>query len=85
MEFTTESIQATAKLAIDRKMGARGLRTILESVLLETMYLIPSMKSISKVVIDEDVILRKGKPIVVNQDKTQKRLASNGEGVSDDR
>ena len=85
LEFTTESIQATAKLAIDRKMGARGLRTILESVLLETMYLIPSMKSISKVVIDEDVILRKGKPIVVNQDKTQKRLASNGEGVSDDR
>ncbi len=85
LEFTTESIQATAKLAIDRKMGARGLRTILESVLLETMYLIPSMKSISKVVIDEDVILRQGKPIVVNQDKTQKRLASNGEGVSDDR
>ena len=81
LEFTEDSIKAAAKLAQDRKMGARGLRSILESVLLETMYVVPSMKNISKVIIDEAVILGQGKPLVIDHKNSENRLTSNGENT----
>ena len=57
LEFRPDSLLAIARKAMDRKTGARGLRTIMEQVLLDTMYDLPSMDDVSKVVIDESVVL----------------------------
>ena len=54
-----------ARKSMERKTGARGLRSILENVLLDTMYDLPSMEGVSKVVIDENVIDGDGKPLVI--------------------
>ena len=65
LEVREEALHAVAKRAMQRKTGARGLRTILENVLLDTMYDLPSMKNVSKVVIDDTVIEGHQKPYVV--------------------
>lgn len=64
LEFTTDALHAVAKLAITRKTGARGLRSIMENLLLDTMYELPSQESVRKVVINDEVVLGKIKPIV---------------------
>ncbi|MDK7265740.1 ATP-dependent Clp protease ATP-binding subunit ClpX, partial [Staphylococcus capitis] len=55
LEFTDDSLRAIAQKAIDRKTGARGLRSIIEESMLEVMYDIPSREDVSKVIITEDV------------------------------
>jgi ATP-dependent Clp protease ATP-binding subunit ClpX len=65
LEFRDEALKAVAHRAMQRKTGARGLRTILETVLLDTMYELPSMRNVAKVVIDETVIEGQTKPYVV--------------------
>ncbi|MGB8327615.1 MAG: ATP-dependent Clp protease ATP-binding subunit ClpX [Steroidobacteraceae bacterium] len=65
LEFREEALKAVAHKAMQRKTGARGLRTILENVLLDTMYDLPSLKSVSKVVVDDTVIDGHSKPYVV--------------------
>jgi ATP-dependent Clp protease ATP-binding subunit ClpX len=62
LRFTDEAIRAMAHKAHARKSGARGLRAILESVMLEVMYEVPSVEGISEVVISEDVVNGKGEP-----------------------
>jgi len=54
-----------AQKALERKTGARGLRSILEGILLDTMYEIPSQQDVSKVVIDESVIEGSSKPLLI--------------------
>ena len=56
IEFTKEALDAIAKKAMERKTGARGLRSIVENALLETMYELPSMKNAKTVLVDEQVI-----------------------------
>jgi ATP-dependent Clp protease ATP-binding subunit ClpX len=75
LEFRDEALRAVAHRAMQRKTGARGLRTILETVLLDTMYELPSMRSVAKVVIDETVIEGQTKPYVVYR-SDDGRLAS---------
>jgi ATP-dependent Clp protease ATP-binding subunit ClpX len=65
LEFRDDALRAVAKRAMKRKTGARGLRTILESVLLDTMYDLPSRTDAKKVVLDEAVVLGETKPYVV--------------------
>ncbi len=65
LDFREDALRAIAKKALERKTGARGLRSILEGVLLETMYDIPSTKDVHKVVIDESVINGSSDPIMV--------------------
>jgi ATP-dependent Clp protease ATP-binding subunit ClpX len=65
IEFREDALRAVARKAMARKTGARGLRTILEQVLLDTMYDLPSMDSIRKVVIDESVITGESKPYMI--------------------
>lgn len=65
IDFREDGLRAIAEKAMERKTGARGLRSILESVLLETMYLIPSEDDVSKVVIDESVIKGDSEPLLV--------------------
>ena len=60
---------AVAKRARERKTGARGLRTILEKILLDTMYDLPTMQNVSKVVIDEAVAKGDSKPIILYENK----------------
>ncbi len=65
LKFTDGALSAIAKEAMKRKTGARGLRAILENVMLDLMYDVPSQDNVSEVVINEDVILGGGKPIMV--------------------
>jgi ATP-dependent Clp protease ATP-binding subunit ClpX len=65
LEFRDDALRAIAARAMQRKTGARGLRTILESVLLDTMYDLPSMHNASKVVVDEGVVTGETKPYVI--------------------
>ena len=65
LEFRDDALAAIAKKAMDRKTGARGLRSIVEAVLLETMYQLPSTDNVSKVVVDESVIQGESQPILI--------------------
>ncbi len=65
LEFREEALVATAKKAMERKTGARGLRSIMENALLETMYDLPSVEGVSKVVIEEKTITEDQKPLLV--------------------
>ena len=65
LEFRDEALRAVSRRAMHRKTGARGLRTILENVLLDTMYELPSLRNVAKVVVDEAVIEGTTKPYIV--------------------
>ncbi|MFS1562711.1 MAG: ATP-dependent protease ATP-binding subunit ClpX [Candidatus Arsenophonus phytopathogenicus] len=65
LEFREEALKAIAKKAMSRKTGARGLRSIVESALLETMYDLPSIEHVEKVVIDEMVVAGQSEPLVI--------------------
>ena len=65
LKFTDGALKAIASEAIRRKAGARGLRSILESAMLDVMYEIPSRKTAREVVISEEVILKKSEPVVL--------------------
>ncbi|MGO4778599.1 ATP-dependent Clp protease ATP-binding subunit ClpX, partial [Lysobacter sp. 2RAB21] len=67
LEFRPDALAAIARKALKRKTGARGLRTIVESVLLDTMYELPSLENVSKVVVDESVIEHKSEPYLIYQ------------------
>ncbi len=67
LEFRTDALGAIARKAIKRKTGARGLRTIVEGILLDTMYDLPSLENVSKVVVDESVIEHKTDPYLIYQ------------------
>lgn len=76
IEFSPEALSAIAQKAMERKTGARGLRTILENVLLDAMYEVPSMEDLSKVVIDDAVIRGDSEPYMVYESAEFKKLAS---------
>ena len=65
IQFRNDALRAIATRAQERKTGARGLRSIMESVLLETMYKIPSEQHVSKVIIDEAVIKGESEPLLM--------------------
>jgi ATP-dependent Clp protease ATP-binding subunit ClpX len=69
LEIRPAAMTAIAKRALERKTGARGLRSILESVLLDTMYELPGMENVSKVVIDENMISGDAQPILIYADQ----------------
>ncbi|MEG6614901.1 ATP-dependent Clp protease ATP-binding subunit ClpX [Peptococcaceae bacterium 1198_IL3148] len=71
LEIQPEALQAVAKEAIKRNTGARGLRAILEEVMLDIMYDIPSRTDIKKVVITKDCILKKEAPIIISAKKKE--------------
>ncbi len=65
LELRDDALVAIAKKAMERKTGARGLRTIMESILLDVMYDLPSMENVEKVVVDESVVEGAAKPFIV--------------------
>jgi len=76
IEFREDALRAIAKKAMERKTGARGLRTIMEHVLLDTMYEIPSLDSVQKVVVDERAIMGESEPYLVYDSDQDQRAAS---------
>ena len=79
LEFRDDALSAVATKAMERKTGARGLRTILENVLLETMYELPSLDNVTKVVIDEAVIKGEAKPYMLYEGGDTKKAASSAD------
>ena len=75
LEFREDALRAVARRAMERKTGARGLRTILEHILLDTMYDLPSMQNVSKVVVDDSVVDGRAKPYFIYE-KTERRAAA---------
>ena len=75
LEFRPDALSAVARKAMDRKTGARGLRSILEQTLLDTMYELPSQENVSKVVIDESVINGESDPILIYENSDQAALS----------
>ncbi len=71
IQFRNDALQSIAKKAQERKTGARGLRSIMESVLLETMYKIPSEKNVTKVIIDAAVIRGESEPLLMYENEAR--------------
>jgi ATP-dependent Clp protease ATP-binding subunit ClpX len=73
INFREDALRAVAQKAMERKTGARGLRSILEGVLLDVMYDIPSEDSVAKVVVDENVITGKSEPMLIYETPEKKK------------
>ncbi len=78
LEFTESALHQVAKKALKRKIGARGLRTILEDVLLDTMYELPSLENLEKVIVDEHAIAKNGTPTLISKNEKKESLKVNG-------
>ena len=76
LTFSEEAVSAIAKKAIERKTGARGLRSIMEGILLETMYDLPSLDGCEQVVIGPEVIDGKARPLYIYSDKVAETASS---------
>jgi ATP-dependent Clp protease ATP-binding subunit ClpX len=74
IDFREDALVAIAEKAMERKTGARGLRSILESVLLEVMYKLPSEEEVSKVIIDESVINGTSEPMLIYESQDQQKV-----------
>ena len=72
LNFSKDALKAIAGKAILRKTGARGLRSIIEEVLLETMFELPSIENVEEVVVNKEVILGKSKPLLIYSKKSSK-------------
>jgi len=75
VEFREDALRAVARKAMERKTGARGLRSILEHVLLDTMYDLPSMENVVKVVIDDSVIDGESEPLIIYEGDKQRAVS----------
>ncbi|HYA14079.1 MAG TPA: ATP-dependent Clp protease ATP-binding subunit ClpX [Syntrophales bacterium] len=71
LKFTDGALRAIAKLSVERKSGARGLRSILENTMLDIMYELPSRNDVRECVITEDVVMNKEKPILIFETKSE--------------
>ncbi|MBM4315166.1 MAG: ATP-dependent Clp protease ATP-binding subunit ClpX [Deltaproteobacteria bacterium] len=71
LKFTESALLAIARLSVERKSGARGLRAILENTMLDIMYELPSMPDVKECVISEEVVLNKEKPILLFEKKAE--------------
>jgi ATP-dependent Clp protease ATP-binding subunit ClpX len=79
LTFTDEALKAIAKRAIERKTGARGLRSIMEDILLDSMFDLPGLTSVTEVVVNEEAVSPAGKPLMIHaEEKKGKASASAG-------
>ncbi len=76
LEFREDALRQVALKAMDRKAGARGLRSILENALLETMYELPSIEGVKKVIVDGSVITEGARPLYVYEEEGERAAAS---------
>lgn len=83
LEFTDDALMAIAHMAVERKTGARGLRSIMESLMMDTMYEIPSDSTIGICTITKDVVEGKSAPELVYRDNTVPRKSFTGRSKKD--
>jgi ATP-dependent Clp protease ATP-binding subunit ClpX len=76
IDFRDDGLRAVAERAMERKTGARGLRSILENVLLDSMYNIPSQADVAKIVVDESVIKGESEPLLVYESQDMAKAAA---------
>ncbi|UWQ16927.1 ATP-dependent Clp protease ATP-binding subunit ClpX [Jannaschia sp. M317] len=69
LTFTDDALQAIAQRAIERKTGARGLRSIMEDILLDTMFELPGMDTVEEVVVNEEAVRREVKPLLIHSEE----------------
>ncbi len=67
LNITKDALKSIAKKAVERKVGARGLRSIMEDIMLDIMYEVPSLKNVSECVIDGDVVLKNKEPVMISR------------------
>ena len=72
LTFTDDALQAIAERAIKRKTGARGLRSIVEGILLDTMFDLPDLEDVTEVVVDKDVVAGRKEPVRVVSSSAKK-------------
>jgi endopeptidase Clp ATP-binding regulatory subunit (clpX) len=75
LTFTDDALRAIAKRAIQRKTGARGLRSIMEDILLDTMFELPGMENVEEVVVNEEAVASNARPLLVHTDAKQPQSA----------
>lgn len=75
LTFQDEALEAVANKAIERKTGARGLRSIMETILLDTMYELPAMEGVEQVVISDEVVNGSARPLYIYSDKEEQQTA----------
>ena len=80
LEFSSDALNAIATMALNKNMGARGLRSIMENAMMDIMYGIPSEKNISKVIVTESVITKASDPIIVFDDRQTNNDLETDEG-----
>jgi ATP-dependent Clp protease ATP-binding subunit ClpX len=78
LQFTDDALKAIAKRAIERKTGARGLRSIMEDILLDTMFELPGLTSVTEVMVNEEAVTPGGKPLMIHADPAKKPAVSVG-------
>jgi ATP-dependent Clp protease ATP-binding subunit ClpX len=71
LKFTDDALSAIAKRAIERKTGARGLRSIMEDILLDTMFELPGLENVAEVVVNEEAVRREAEPLIVYADAVE--------------
>ena len=76
LTFHEDALKAVARRAIDRKTGARGLRSILEGILLDTMFDLPTLEGVQEVVISEEVVDGNARPLYIYSEKAEEKEAS---------
>ncbi len=76
LTFTDEALSAIAKRAIERKTGARGLRSILEDILLDTMFELPGMESVEEVVVNEEAVMSDAAPLMIHADQKKEEATA---------
>jgi ATP-dependent Clp protease ATP-binding subunit ClpX len=76
LTFQDEALNVIARKAIDRRTGARGLRSIMEGILLDTMFDLPGLESVEQVVIGGDVVEGKSRPLYIYAERNEKTGAS---------
>jgi ATP-dependent Clp protease ATP-binding subunit ClpX len=76
LTFADEALGAVARRAIERKTGARGLRSILESILLETMFDLPGLEGVEEVVISREVVEGTARPLYIYADRSDRAVES---------
>ncbi len=71
LEFTDEAFRAVAKQALEKEIGARGLRSILEGIMTGPMYTVPSLGDVEKIIITEEAVLKKEEPTLIRKEKAE--------------
>ena len=76
LTFTDDALRAIAKRAIERKTGARGLRSIMEDILLDTMFDLPGMEEVDEVVVNEEAVTSDAQPLFIYSEESKAENAS---------